>query len=159
MPGPHDRLKELGLELPQPPGALAAYIPTRLVPIGPDRALVYISGQVWLVDGRPPQAGLVPDQVTVEQAQEAARRCAVNILAQLEAAAGLDRVELVAEVTGYVASAPGFGEQPRVLNGASELLVAVLGEAGRHTRAAVGVGALPLGVPVEVAAVAVVRTS
>jgi enamine deaminase RidA (YjgF/YER057c/UK114 family) len=153
-----DRLHELGLELPSPPAALAAYVPTRTVPIGEGRALVFVAGQVALRDGRPLHAGAVPDPVSVEQARECARLCALNVLAQLEAAAGLDNVEQIAQLTGFVLSREGFGEQPQVINAASELLGQVLGEAGRHSRAAVGVNALPLSVPVEIAAVAVVRS-
>ncbi len=94
----------------------------------------------------------------MEQARECARRCALNILAQLEAAAGLDQVEQVLQLTGFVLSRDGFGEQPQVINAASELLAEVLGDAGRHSRVAVGTNALPLSVPVEIAAVAVVRS-
>ena len=157
MAGPHDRLRELGLELPAAPSALASYVPTRTVPIGEGRALVFISGQVALTDGNPEHAGLVPYEVTVEEAQQAARRCALNVLAQLESAVGLDNVEQIASVTGFVASSEGFGDQPQVINAASDLLADVLGDAGKHTRAAVGVSALPKGVPVEIAAVAVAR--
>lgn len=158
MPGPHDRLRELGLELPRPPAALAAYVPTRTVPLGDGRALVHVAGQVAMREGRPVHAGRVPAGVSVEQARECARLCALNVLAQVEAAAGLDHVEQVVELTVFVASEDGFGEQPQVANAASELLADVLGEAGRHARAAVGVNALPLNVPVEVAAVVQVRS-
>jgi enamine deaminase RidA (YjgF/YER057c/UK114 family) len=137
---------------------MASYVPTRLVPIGGDRALLYVAGQVPVRDGTR-LTGRVPDQVSVEQAQEAARVCALNILAQVEAAAGLDNVELVAQVIGWVLSADGFGEQPTVINAASELLAAVLGESGRHARAAVGTNALPGSVTVEIAAVVVVRVT
>ncbi len=152
-----DRLRELGHELPAAPAAMASYSPTRLVPLGEGRALLYISGQVSVREGEL-LTGRVPDQVSLEQAQEAARACALNLLAQLESAAGLDSVEQVAQLTGWVQCAPGFGEQPQVVNAASDLLVQVLGEAGRHTRAAVGANALPRGVTVEIAAVVVVRT-
>jgi enamine deaminase RidA (YjgF/YER057c/UK114 family) len=155
---PHDRLRALGLELPSPPAALFAYVPTRTVPIGEGRALVFVAGQVPLRDGRPVHSGAVPDSVGVEQAQECARLCALNILAQLEAAAGLDAVEQIAQLTGYVQSVDGFGGQPQVINAASELLVEVLGDAGRHSRVAIGTNALPFGVPVEISAVAVVRS-
>jgi enamine deaminase RidA (YjgF/YER057c/UK114 family) len=154
----HERLKELGLELPPAPVALASYVPTRLVPIGEGRALLYIAGQVPIRDGKR-LTGRCPDEVSVEEAQAAARLCALNVLAQMEAAAGLDNVEQVMQVLGYVLCTDEFGEQPKVLNAASELLVDVLGEAGRHTRAAVGASALPGSVTVEIAAVAVVRTS
>jgi enamine deaminase RidA (YjgF/YER057c/UK114 family) len=137
---------------------MASYVPTRLVPIGGDRALLYVAGQVPVRDGTR-LTGRVPDQVSVEQGQEAARVCALNILAQVEAAAGLDNVELVAQVIGWVLSADGFGEQPTVINAASELLAAVLGESGRHARAAVGTNALPGSVTVEIAAVVVVRVT
>jgi enamine deaminase RidA (YjgF/YER057c/UK114 family) len=154
---PLQRLRELGYELPPAPPALASYVPTRLVPVGEGRALLFVSGQVPRRDGAL-LTGRVPDQVGIEQAQEAARVCALNILAQIEAAAGLDQVEQIAQLTGYVESADGFGEQPEVVNAASDLIVEVLGERGRHTRAAIGLNALPRGVSVEISAVAVVRT-
>jgi enamine deaminase RidA (YjgF/YER057c/UK114 family) len=154
---PHERLRELGIELPPAPAALASYVPTRLVPIGEGRALLYIAGQVPVKDGKR-LTGRCPDEVSVEDAQEAARACALNVLAQIESAAGLDKVEQVSQVFGYVLCTPDFTEQPKVLNAASELLVDVLGDAGRHTRAAVGASALPGSVTVEIAAVAVVRT-
>jgi enamine deaminase RidA (YjgF/YER057c/UK114 family) len=154
---PHERLRELGIELPPAPAALASYVPTRLVPIGQGRALLYIAGQVPVKDGKR-LTGRCPDEVSIEDAQAAARACALNVLAQIESAAGLDKVEQVSQVLGYVLCTPDFTEQPKVLNAASELLVDVLGEAGRHTRAAVGASALPGSVTVEIAAVAVVRT-
>jgi enamine deaminase RidA (YjgF/YER057c/UK114 family) len=154
---PLQRLRDLGYELPPAPPALASYVPTRLVPVGAGRALLFVSGQVPRRDGEL-LTGRVPDQVGIEQAQEAARVCALNVLAQIEAAAGLDQVEQIAQLTGYVESADGFGEQPEVINAASDLIVEVLGERGRHTRAAIGLNALPRSVTVEIAAVAVVRT-
>ena len=144
------------MKLPAPPAAVASYVPTRLVPIGDGRALLYVSGQVSTSDGER-LTGSCPDEVSVEEAQVRARVCALNVLAQIEAAAGLDNVEQLTQVIGFVLSADGFGDQPKVLNGASDLLVEVLGEAGRHTRAALGTNALPFSVTVEVAAVAVVR--
>ena len=157
MDTPHDRLRRLGYELPAAPAAMASYVPTRLVPIGEGRALLYIAGQVAMRDGRL-LTGRVPDEVGLEQAQEAARACGLNLLAQMDAAAGLDEVEQVAQLTGWVHCTDDFGEQPQVVNAASDLIVEVLGECGRHTRAAVGANALPRGVTVEIAAVAVVRT-
>jgi enamine deaminase RidA (YjgF/YER057c/UK114 family) len=154
---PHERLRELGLKLPAPPAALASYVPTRLVPIGEGRALLYIAGQVPVADGKR-ITGRCPDEVSLEDAQASARICALNILAQMDAAAGLDNVEQVTQLVGLVLSADGFGDQPKVINGASDLMVDVLGEAGRHTRVAVGANALPFSVTVEIAAVAVVRT-
>lgn len=157
MTSPHARLRDLGLELPPPPAAVASYVPTRLVPIGEQRSLLYIAGQVSTRDGKR-LTGRCPDEVSVEQAQDAARACALNLLAQMEAAAGLDKIEQVVQLTGFVLSTDDFGDQPKVLNGASDLLVEVLGDAGRHTRAALGTSALPFSVTVEIAAVAVVRT-
>jgi len=154
---PHARLRELGLELPAPPAAVASYVPTRLVPIGERKSLLYIAGQVPVRDGKR-LTGRCPDEVSVEEAQLAARACALNLLAQMESAAGLDNVEQVLQVTGFVLSTDDFGDQPKVLNGASDLLVEVLGEAGKHTRAALGTNALPFSVTIEIAAVAVVRT-
>jgi enamine deaminase RidA (YjgF/YER057c/UK114 family) len=136
---------------------VASYVPTRLIPIGDGRALLYVSGQISTEDGKR-LTGRCPDEVSVEEAQARARVCALNVLAQMDAAAGLDNVEQVTQVIGFVLSADGFGDQPKVLNGASDLLVEVLGEAGRHTRAALGTNALPFSVTVEIAAVAVVRT-
>jgi enamine deaminase RidA (YjgF/YER057c/UK114 family) len=150
-------LRELGLELPAPPAAVASYLPTRLVPIGEDRALLYVAGQVSVADGKR-LTGRCPDEVTVEEAQIRARVCALNVLAQIDSAAGLDNVEQMTQLIGFVLSADGFGDQPKVLNGASDLLVDVLGEAGRHTRIALGTNALPFSVTVEIAAVAVVRS-
>jgi enamine deaminase RidA (YjgF/YER057c/UK114 family) len=132
-------------------------VQTRLVPVGEGRALLYIAGNVSR-EGDKLLTGRCPDQVSVEEATRRAKVCALNLLAQMEAAAGLDNVEQIAQLTGFVLSADGFGEQPRVINGASDFLLQVLGEAGRHTRAALGVNALPFSVTVEIAAVAVVRT-
>lgn len=156
MTSPHERLKQLGLTLPSPPAALASYVPTRLVPIGDGRALLFVAGQVSTRDGQR-LTGRCPDQVSVEQAQDAARASALNVLAQLEGAAGLDNVEQIAQLSGWVLSTDDFGDQPKVLNAASDLIVEVLGDAGRHTRAALGASALPFSVTVEITAVAVVR--
>jgi len=153
---PHERLRALGLTLPSPPMPVASYVPTRLVPIGEGRALLYVAGQVSTKDGQR-LTGRCPDEVSVEQAQEAARACALNLLAQIEAAAGLDQVEQVSQVNGFVLSTDDFGDQPKVLNAASDLLVEVFGDAGRHTRAALGTNALPFSVTVEITAVVVVR--
>ena len=157
MASPHERLRELGVTLPAPPAALASYVPTRLVSIGGGRSLLYVSGQIATRDGQR-LTGRCPDQVSVEQAQEAARACAINVLAQLEAACGLDNIEQILNVTGFVLSAEGFGDQPKVMNAASDLFAEVFGDAGRHTRAALGVNALPFSTTVEITAVAIVRT-
>ena len=158
MSKPHERLRELGLKLPAPPAAVASYLPTRLVPIGDGRALLYVAGQISVADGKR-LTGRCPDEVSVESAQASARACALNVLAQIDSAAGLDNVEQVTQLIGFVLSADGFGDQPKVLNGASDLLVDVLGDAGRHARVALGANALPFSVTVEIAAVVVVRTT
>jgi enamine deaminase RidA (YjgF/YER057c/UK114 family) len=135
---------------------VASYVPTVLVPIGNGRSLLYIAGQVSVQDGKR-LTGRCPDEVSVEDAQAAARACALNLLAQMEAAAGLANVEQVVQLIGFVLSTDDFGDQPKVLNGASDLLGEVFGEAGKHTRAALGASALPFSVTVEIAAVVVVR--
>ncbi|HSS93012.1 MAG TPA: RidA family protein [Candidatus Dormibacteraeota bacterium] len=156
MPSPGDRLRELGLALPSPPAAVASYVPTHLVPIGEGRSLLYVAGQISVQDGKR-LTGRCPAEVSVEDAQAAARACALNLLAQMESAAGLDNIVQVLQLTGFVLSTDDFGEQPKVINAASDLLVAVLGDAGKHTRIALGTNSLPFSVTVEVAAVAVVR--
>ena len=139
------RLAELGLTLPDVVPPLAAYVPA--VRTG---NLVYTSGQLPMVDGSLPATGKVGAEVSPEQGRELARTCALNALAAVDALVGLDAVKRVVKVVGFVASAEGFTGQPAVVNGASELLGAVFGDAGRHARSAVGVAELPLGAPVEV---------
>ena len=144
--GVEARLAALGVTLPAPAKPVAAYIPCRR-----SGNTVFVSGQVPLVAGKALATGSVPSAVTLETAQACARQCVLNALAALKAEVGsLDRVKQVLRVGVFVASDPGFGDQPKVANGASELLVEVFGEAGRHARAAVGCSALPLNVPVEV---------
>ena len=157
MTTPHERLRELGLKLPAPPAPAASYVPTRLVPLGDDRALLYVAGQISAADGTR-LTGRCPDEVSVGEAHARAQVCALNVLAQIESAAGLDNVEQVAQLIGFVLSADGFGDQPKVMNGASDLLVDVLGDAGRHARLALGTNALPFSATVEIGAVVVVRT-
>jgi Putative translation initiation inhibitor, yjgF family len=127
-----------------------------LVPIGGGRSLLYIAGQVSMLDGKR-LTGRCPDEVSVEEAQVAARACGINLLAQMEAAAGLANVEQVAQLIAFVLSTPEFGDQPKVINAASDLLIDVLGERGKHSRAALGTNSLPFSVTVEIAAVVVVR--
>lgn len=151
----YKRLAELGLELPPAPKPVAAYIPW--VRTG---NLVYTSGQVPLVNGKALCVGVVPTEVPPDKAQAAARLCALNMLAVLHAATeeDLDRVTRVVRLGVFVASSPEFGGQPQVANGASELMVAVFGEAiGRHARSAVGCSSLPLNVPVELEGVFEIR--
>ncbi len=139
------RLAELGVTLPAVAKPLAAYVPA--VRTG---NLVYTSGQLPLVGGKPSHFGKVGAQVSPEEGKVAARTCALNALAAIEALVGIDSVVRVVKVVGFVASAPGFTGQPGVVNGASEFLGEVFGEAGSHARSAVGVAELPLDVPVEV---------
>lgn len=140
------RLAKLGLTLPPAPAPVASYVPfTR------SGNILFVSGQIPLEGGKPAFLGRLGAPLNVEQGQAAARLCTLNALAQLKAAAGeLDRVSRVLRLVGYVACAPDFADAHKVMNGASELLAEVLGEAGRHARSAVGVAVLPLGVPVEV---------
>lgn len=147
-----DRLAELGHTLPPVVPPVAAYVPA--VRAG---ELVWTSGQLPMVDGRLDVTGKVGAMVTPDQARELARTCALNALAAVDALVGLDAVERVVKVVGFVASAPDFTGQPGVVNGASELLGEVFGDAGRHARSAVGVASLPLDAPVEVEVVVQVR--
>jgi len=142
---PRARLAELGLELPQasPPGGM--YVPA--VRTG---SLVHVAGQVPMIDGKIAATGKVGAGVTAEEAYHLCRRCALAALAAIDQIAGLENVTRIVKVSGFVASAPGFTGQPAVVNGASELFVAVFGDAGRHARTSVGVPELPLGAPVEV---------
>jgi enamine deaminase RidA (YjgF/YER057c/UK114 family) len=156
LTSPHERLRDLGISLPAPPPPAASYVQTRVVPIGDGRELLYVAGQVS-ADGDQLLKGRCPDEVSVEEATRRARLCAMRVLAQIESAVGLDRVEGLMQVLGYVLSADDFGDQPKVMNGASDLFVEVLGDAGKHTRAALGTNALPFNVTIEIAAVAVVR--
>ena len=145
-----ERLRELGIELPSPPQPVASYVPVKVV-----GALAFVAGQIPMSEGALTLTGSVGDGVTTEAAADAARRCAIQALAALEQALGsLDRVGGIAKVDVFVASAPGFTDQSTVANGASDLLVEVFGDRGRHARAAVGVTELPLGAAVEVALVA-----
>lgn len=145
-PKPSERLRELGLTLPAIPPAAGKYLPG--VRSG---QLVFVSGQTPTVDGRLTLTGYVGEHVSVEQGRQGARLAALNCLAQLAAVTGsLDRVRRIVRLTGYVRSAPGFGEQPAVINGASELLIDLWGEQGQHARSAIGVAELPGGAPVEI---------
>ena len=147
---PATRLKALGIELPAIAAALGSYAPFRR-----EGKILYVSGQLPTRAGQLIYTGSVPAQVSVEQAQEAAKQCAINILAVVAKACDgdLNRVAGCLKLTGYVAAGPDFREHPKVVNGASDLMKAVFGDSGQHARAAVGVASLPLGAPVEVEAV------
>lgn len=142
-------LQNLGIELPTPPQAVANYLP--FVQTGD---LIIISGQLPIWDSKFPYLGKVGDTVTLEDAIQAARLCGLNILTQLKMACegDLNRVKKCVRLGGFVNSTDDFKDQPKVINGASDLMVEVFGDIGRHARAAVGVNALPLGVPVEIEA-------
>ncbi len=151
-PDPESVLKELGLELPPPAKPVAAYIPARRV-----GQVLYVSGQIPILPacaGQPAQllhTGIVPSQVTLEQAQACARQCVLNALAILKSeAGGLNRLRQVVRLGCFVACESDFTDQPKVANAASELLVTVFGPAGQHARAAVGAPSLPLNAPVEI---------
>ncbi|USG64565.1 RidA family protein [Brevibacillus ruminantium] len=149
-----ERLQELKLELPEAAPSLYNYVPVLI-----HQGVAYISGQVPRVDGEIPYTGKVGDEVTVEQARELAKICVLKGLSCLEAELGsLDQVEQVLKVTGFVQSAPGFSQQPKVLDAASDLLQAIFGEKGRHARSAVGVAELPSNTPVEIEFIIAVRT-
>jgi enamine deaminase RidA (YjgF/YER057c/UK114 family) len=149
MTDPFSRLAELGISLPKVTPPLAAYIPA--VQTG---NLVFVSGQVPMDNGQVIATGKVGAEITPERAKELAARCALNALAALDNLVGLGRVVRIVKVVGFVAAAEGFTGAPGVINGASEFLVDVFGDAGRHARSAVGVFELPLGVPVEVELIA-----
>lgn len=149
MSSPESRLAELGISLPTLPPPLASYVPA--VRTG---NLLYISGQLPMVEGKVLLAGRLGDEVDLAAGVAEARRCAINVLAVLAAELGsLQRVRRVVRLTGFIASAPGFHQQAAVMNGASDLIGHVFGDAGRHSRAAVGVAELPLGAAVEVDAI------
>jgi enamine deaminase RidA (YjgF/YER057c/UK114 family) len=149
---PLARLAELGVQLPPVAVPLAAYVPAAR-----SGSLVYTAGQLPFVDGALPVTGKVGEDVSMDDAAKLARTCAINGLAAIDSLVGLDAVAQVVKVVGYVASSPQFTDQPLVINGASELLRDVFGDAGQHARSAVGVAALPLDAPVEVELVVEVR--
>lgn len=143
------KLKELGITLPVPPKPAGSYIP--VVRSG---NLVFVSGQIPMQDGKVMFAGKVPTERTVEEAQQAAKLCAVNILAQLKANIGsLDKISRIVRVSGFVNAAQDFAEHPKIINAASDLFFDIFGEKGKHSRIAVGVSSLPLNSTVEIDAV------
>jgi enamine deaminase RidA (YjgF/YER057c/UK114 family) len=147
------RLSELGITLPQPAAPVASYVPT--VEQG---GLLHISGQISFAEDDNLILGRLGEDMNLERGIEAARRCGIMLLAQINTALGsLDRVEKIVKLGVFVNSAPSFTDQPKVANGASELMQEVFGEAGRHARSAVGVAVLPLGVAVEVDAIVAVK--
>ena len=150
----HDRLTELGIELPSVAAAAGSYVPTVLA-----GDLLFTAGQLPFVDGQLTATGKVGAEVSAEDAKGYARQAGLNLLAAVDAAVGLDAVRRVVKLVGFVSSAEGFTGQPGVINGASDLFVDVFGVQGRHARSAVGVAELPLGAPVEVEAILQVETA
>lgn len=146
MSGFEQKLAGLGVTLPDAPAPAANYVPWMVLD-----GLVYVSGQVSMQDGAF-VTGKLGQDLSLEDGAAAARLCAISLLAQVKAAAGgdLDRLKRVVKLTGFVNSTAEFGDQPKVINGASDFLVEALGEAGRHTRSAVSAASLPFGVAVEI---------
>lgn len=144
------RLKELGITLPEAPMPAANYVP--FVRSG---NLLFIAGQIPMEGGKPQFIGKLGREFKIEDGQKAARACALNVIAQARAALGgdLDKIVRCVRVGGFVNSMPDFGDQPQVVNGASDVIVQIFGDAGKHARAAVGVAALPRGVAAEVEAI------
>jgi enamine deaminase RidA (YjgF/YER057c/UK114 family) len=148
-----DVLSTLGISLPSPPAAAGSYVPVVI-----SGNLAFVSGQIPLVGKEVRFRGKVGKDLTLEQGQEAARLCVINALAQLKAALGdLSRISRIVKVTGFVSCEPTFVDHPKVMNGASDLLVKVFGENGKHARAAVGMSSLPLDSAVEVELIAELR--
>lgn len=143
------RLASLGITLPQPAAPAANY-----VPYVESRGMLYISGQIPVGPNGVDYVGKLGEEFGIEEGRAAARLCAINILAQARAALGdLDRVARIVKLTGFVNGTPAFTDQPKVVNGASDFMVEIFDEKGRHARSAVGVGGLPFGVAVEVEAI------
>ncbi len=148
-----ERLNELGIQLPQPPAPMAAYVP--VVQTG---NLVFVSGQGPMQEGKPAFVGRLGAEFDVSQGQQAARLAMINCLAQINAYLGsLDRVRRIVKVLGFVAGTDEFDQQPFVVNGGSQLLEQVFGERGRHARSAIGTNKLPMGIPVEIELIAEVE--
>jgi enamine deaminase RidA (YjgF/YER057c/UK114 family) len=150
MPNVEARLEQLGIKLPTPPAPVASYVP--FVASG---KYLFVSGQVTLAPDGLKYVGSVGKELTLDEGRAAARLCAINVIAQLKAACGgdLDKVKRVVKLTVFVNAVPGFTQHPEVANGASDLLVEVFGDIGKHARSAVGAGSLPRNVATEVEAI------
>ena len=148
------RIRELGYELPEPATPAFSYVPVVV-----HNGFAFVSGQLPKVDGEVRLTGKVGAEVTIEQAQESARICILQGLSCLKQVLGsLDKIVRIVKVTGFVNSAPGFNQQPKVMDGASKLLIDIFGEAGQHARSAVGAPELPRDTPVEVEMIVAVKT-
>jgi len=140
-----EKLESLSISLPTPPKPAGSYIPVVV-----SKSLVFVSGQIPIKDGKVAFVGKVPSEQSIENAQEAAKLCAINALAQLKAELGnLDKIQKIVKVSGYVNSEQNFSEHPKVINAASDFLYKVFGEKGKHTRIAIGANSLPLDSSVE----------
>lgn len=148
-----EKLKEMGIDIPEAPKPLASYIPAVV-----SGKLVYTAGQVPLENGKMNFTGLVGRDLTIEEAQKAAKICAINCLSAIKSVLGdLNRIERILKLTVFVASAEGFVDQPKVANGASDFVVELFGEKGKHVRSAVGVSGLPINAPVEIEMIAEIK--
>ncbi|MDR0387374.1 MAG: RidA family protein [Treponema sp.] len=140
-----NKLKELGIDLPEPPSPIASYTPCKQA-----GNLVFVSGQGPIINGKQIYRGKVGAEISLEDAYQAARYCGLNLVAQLKRFLGdLNRVKSIVQVKGYVACGITFENQPQVINGVSDLMVEIFGDAGRHTRCALGTNTLPANIPVE----------
>jgi len=147
------RLCDLNIELPTPPKPVASYVSYKII-----GNMLYVSGQGPVINGRKMYSGKVGAELTAEEGYQAARWCAVNLLAQMKKAVGdLDNIKQIVHIKGFVASADNFFGQPQVINGASDLMVEVFGEDGRHTRCALGTNTLPDNIPAEVEVIAEIK--
>lgn len=149
-----DNLKRLGIVLPIPPKPAGSYVPVVV-----SGNLVFVSGQIPIQDGKVMFTGRVPTEKSIQEAQQAARLCAINILAQLKANLGsLERITRILRVSGFVNSDAGFSEQPKIINAASDFLFEIFGENGKHSRIAIGASSLPLNSTVEIDMIAEIST-
>ncbi len=149
-----DNLKRLGIVLPIPPKPAGSYVPVVV-----SGNLVFVSGQIPIQDGKVMFTGRVPTEKSIQEAQQAARLCAINILAQLKANLGsLERITRILRVSGFVNSDAGFSEQPKIINAASDFLFEIFGESGKHSRIAIGASSLPLNSTVEIDMIAEIST-
>ena len=149
-----DKLKEIGIELPEPPIPAGSYIPVII-----SKNIAYVSGQIPIKDGKISFTGKVPIIQTIENAQSAARLCTINALSQLKSQLGsLDKIARILRVSGFVNSDPNFSDHPKIINASSDLLYEIFGEIGKHTRIAVGVNSLPLNSTVEIDMIVEIKT-
>ena len=149
-----EKLKEIGIKLPDPPSPAGSYIPVVI-----SKNIAYVSGQIPIKSGEVSFTGKVPDEQSIENAQNAAKLCIINALAQLKSQLGsLDKISKILRVSGFVNSTPNFSEHPQVINAASDLLYQIFGDAGKHTRIAIGVNSLPLNSTVEIDMIVEIKT-